>query len=418
MMASQQSQSTNRVFFSVGEPSGDLHGANLIRALKERVPELEVRGMGGPRMAAAGLDTVQDLTQLAVMGIAQVIWNIHRFWRAWKRVCNDLDRHRPDAVVLIDFPGFNWWVARAAKRRGIPVFYYGVPQLWAWGRWRLAKMKRLVDHVLCKLPFEAEWYQAQGVQAHYVGHPYFDELLSQRLDRDFLRQLQQDEAPLVTLLPGSRRQEVRFNLPLLLRAARAVSEQVHPIRFAIAGFNDEQAHMAKEIVAENQWPEQIPLRIDVRKTAELIAGADACIACSGSVSLELLFHLRPAVVVYRIKRSTWFLVRWLLLKVRYITLVNLLACEDRFEVGKGPYDASTADRIRVPYPEYAGYWDSSPQVAHHIVEWLTAPSQRAACVALLEPLRARMAEAGASHRAASYILDQLGLNPRATEAAA
>ncbi len=413
-MTSNRLPSQGRIFFSVGEPSGDLHGANLIRELKRQAPDIEIRGMGGPRMADAGMELVEDLTQLAVMMILHVALNIHRFWRALKRVREELDRQRPDAVVLIDFPGFNWWVARAAKQRGIPVFYYGVPQLWAWGRWRLGKMKRLVDHVLCKLPFEAQWYREQGLQAQYIGHPYFDELLARQPDDAFLAQQRDTAGQLVTLLPGSRRQEVRFNLPLQLQAARLIAAQVADTRFAIAAFNDEQAETAAALATEAE----VDVAIHVGKTTELIAAADACLACSGSVSLELLFHLRPAVIVYKVKRSTWLLVRWLLLKVRFITLVNLLACEDRFETSKGPYDPSSSDAEYVPFPEYAGYWDCSPQVAAHVVQWLKEPRRRAALVAKLVPVRESLVQAGASQRAADYILQQLGYDVMATEAAA
>ena len=415
-MKAASTSASQRIFFSVGEPSGDVHGANLIRVLRQRAPQLEVRGMGGPRMAAAGMELLTDLTQLAVMGLVQVITKIPTFWRLYRRVCDDLDRHPPAAVVLIDFPGFNWWVARAAKRRGIPVFYYGVPQLWAWGRWRLAKMKRLVDHVLCKLPFEAQWYRQQGLQAQYVGHPYFDELLARRLDAEFVRAQQDSAGPLVTLLPGSRRQEVRFNLPGLLKSAREIRKRIPQARFAVAAFNEEQAAMVQAALKEQR--ESVPIEVHVGRTAELIAAAEACIACSGSVSLELLYHLRPSVIVYRTRRSAWFLLRWLLLKVRYITLVNLLACEDRFETSKGPYDPQTSDLEQVPFPEYAAYWDCSFQVAQHVVQWLQDPARKAACVALLEPLRAELAKTGASARAADYILAHTQGKQQATPAAA
>ena len=143
-----------QVFFSVGEPSGDLHGANLIEALKQRHPDCEFVGYGGPRMAAAGCRLHADLTQLAVMWVAQVVWNIRKFLRLLAEAEAYFKQSRPDAVVLIDYPGFNWWIARKAKAQGIPVVYYGTPQLWAWASWRVSKMRRFVDHVLCKLPFE------------------------------------------------------------------------------------------------------------------------------------------------------------------------------------------------------------------------------------------------------------------------
>ena len=163
-----------KIFFSVGEPSGDLHGANLIRQLRARRDDLELVGYGGPLMAEAGCHLHEDLTRLAVMWFVRVLINLHKFAALVSRADRYFRHQRPDAVVLIDYPGFNWWIARRAKVHGIPVFYYGTPQLWAWAGWRVKKMRRYVDHVLCKLPFEVDWYRQRACNATYVGHPYFD----------------------------------------------------------------------------------------------------------------------------------------------------------------------------------------------------------------------------------------------------
>ena len=164
------------IFFSAGEPSGDLHGANLIRQLQARCPGLQAVGYGGPKMAEAGCQLHADLTALAVMWFARVLVNLHKFWGLVSRADRYFRHHRPDAVVLIDYPGFNWWIARRAKVHGIPVFYYTPPQIWAWARWRVKKMRRLVDHVLCSLPFEEAWLRRHGCNATFVGHPFFDEV--------------------------------------------------------------------------------------------------------------------------------------------------------------------------------------------------------------------------------------------------
>ena len=178
-----------KVFFSVGEPSGDLHGANLIRELRRHHPDCEFVGYGGPRMAAAGCHLHEDLTRLAVMWFARVLVNLHKFWALASRADRYFRHHRPDAVVLIDYPGFNWWIARRAKAHGIPVFYYGAPQLWAWAGWRIKKMRRYVDHGLCTLPFEETWYRDRGCNATFVGHPYFDQLRREAFDEKFLARL-------------------------------------------------------------------------------------------------------------------------------------------------------------------------------------------------------------------------------------
>jgi len=138
-----------QIFFSVGEPSGDLHGANLIRALRARHADWQFVGYGGPKMADAGCRLHADLTQLAVMWVAQVLWNIRKFLKLLGEADRYFQEQRPDLVILIDYPGFNWWIARKAKAAGIPVVYYGTPQLWAWAGWRVSKMRRFVDHVLC-----------------------------------------------------------------------------------------------------------------------------------------------------------------------------------------------------------------------------------------------------------------------------
>src|SRR3984893_700191 len=157
-----------RIFFCAGEPSGDIHGANLVRHLRQVDPTLECVGFGGDNMQAAGCPLLYPLCPLAVMGNVRVLTNVHSFLHLLSRADRFFRHHRPDAVVLIDFPGFNWWLARRAHFHGIPVFYFVPPQLWSWAGWRIKKMQRWVDHVLCTLPFEKPWYQARGVEAEYV----------------------------------------------------------------------------------------------------------------------------------------------------------------------------------------------------------------------------------------------------------
>ena len=205
------------IFFSAGEPSGDLHGANLIRQLQGQCPGLQAVGYGGPEMAAAGCRLHADLTALAVMWFARVLLNLHKFWDLASRADRYFRHQRPDAVVLIDYPGFNWWIARRAKVHGIPVFYYTPPQIWAWARWRVKKMRRLADHVLCSLPFEEPWFRRHGCNATFVGHPFFDEVRRHADDEAFLAAHRNQPGPLVAILPGSRTQEVVHNLRWFLK---------------------------------------------------------------------------------------------------------------------------------------------------------------------------------------------------------
>src|SRR5580704_8582339 len=206
-----------RIFICAGEPSGDIHGANLVRELQQRHPGVECVGFGGERMAAAGCRLLYPLCQLAVMWFARVLAHAPVFLELLSRADRYFRHERPDAVVLIDYPGFNWWLARRAHAHGIPVFYFVPPQLWAWAGWRVRKMRRSVDHVLCSLPFEEPWYRERGVDAHYVGHPYFDELPGQVLDPEFLARQRGRPETVIGLLPGSRSQEVEMNLSTLIQ---------------------------------------------------------------------------------------------------------------------------------------------------------------------------------------------------------
>jgi lipid-A-disaccharide synthase len=399
-----------KIFFSVGEPSGDLHGANLIRELKRRRSDCQCVGYGGPRMAAAGCDLHEDLTKLAVMWFARVLINLHRFWDMASRADRYFRHQRPDAVVLIDYPGFNWWIARRAKAHKIPVFYYGTPQIWAWAGWRIKKMRRFVDHVLCKLPFEQAWYRERGCRATYVGHPYFDQLRAEQLDTAFIAAQQAGDGPLVAILPGSRTQEVRQNFRCFLRAAKIVRQQVPNARFAVASFKASQA----EIVREQLQGVDLPIEVHVGRTGEIVAAADCAMAVSGSVSLELLFHTKPTVIHYYISRLAMF-VQTFFRKVRYITLVNLLVTDDLYPKRVAFYDRNDPIDAKVLMPEYLTCEDRSRDVAEHVIEWLTDPAKRLERVAQLAALKEVVGHGGASSQAASYILRELNhaARPRA-----
>jgi lipid-A-disaccharide synthase len=391
-----------KIFFSVGEPSGDLHGANLIRELRRRSPDCQCVGYGGPRMAAAGCELHEDLTKLAVMWFARVLVNLHRFWGFVSRADRYFRHHRPDAVVLIDYPGFNWWIARRAKAHGIPVFYYGAPQLWAWAGWRVKKMRRYVDHVLCKLPFEEVWYRERGCQATYVGHPYFDQLRGETLDAEFIAGQKSRVGPLVAILPGSRTQEVKSNIGWFLKAARLVHERVPQARFAVAAFKPSQAQLVREQIRTAG----LPIEVHVGRTGELIAAADCAMAVSGSVSLELLYHTTPSVILYYISRPAFF-VQSFFRKVRYITLVNLLVTDDLFPKKVATYDPRDPADAKVLMPEYLTCEDKSRQVAEHVIQWLTEPAKRAEREKQLNELKELLGYGGASRRAADYLLGEL-----------
>src|SRR4029077_16130314 len=229
------------IFFSVGEPSGDLHASRLVAELKRRAPDLECSGYGGPLMEAAGCRLLFRLTDLAVMGFLPVIPLIFKFIRLAGAARRELAQRRPDAVILVDFPGFNWWIARAAKKLGIPVFYYLPPQLWAWAPWRVRRMRKFVDHVLSCLPFEVEWYRRRSVAAEFVGHPYFDEVAQKPLDGEFLRKqsaARETSIATVAVLPGSRNHEVSQNFPIQIRVMKKLRARLPGVRFLVACYKD------------------------------------------------------------------------------------------------------------------------------------------------------------------------------------
>jgi lipid-A-disaccharide synthase len=369
------------IFICAGEPSGDLHGANLIRSLRQRCSDVEFVGFGGELMAAAGCRLLYPLCQLAVMWFARVLAHAPVFLELLSRADRYFHHARPDAVILIDYPGFNWWLARRAHFHGIPVFYFVPPQLWGWAGWRVVKMRRYVDHVLCSLPFEEPWYHDRGVSARYVGHPYFDELPRQRLDDAFLTMQRSRQGPIVGLLPGSRTQEVERNFPTLVRTAARVRERRPDARFLVACFKESQRRWIDRYLRRFALPTQTW----VGRTPEIIHLSRACIAVSGSVGLELLYHCKPSVVLYRVGAIDLQVARWLKTS-RYISLVNLLADKELF-------------------PEFLTDRCPAESISGHVAQWLDDERAYKELCGELAALRARVAQPGACDRAAHYVLE-------------
>jgi lipid-A-disaccharide synthase len=369
------------VFISAGEPSGDLHGANLARELKRLDPTVRLSGFGGDRMAAAGVELLYPLCKHSVMWFFHVVKQIFTFLRLLDQAQEFFRKERPDVVVVIDYPGFHWKLAQRAKLEGIPVVYFVPPQIWAWAQWRVKKMRRLMTHVLSALPFEHEWLEERGVRSTYIGHPYFDELAAQELHPIFLSTERAKAGRIVGILPGSRNQEVARNIPEMLRAARRVHAAQTETRFLVAAFNEHQAEMARTEAAK--WG--MPVAVHVGRTPEIIELSECCIAVSGSVSLELMYRRKPAVIVYRLRRLDLKLGRWAM-KVPYITLVNLLAGEE-------------------VYPEFLTDRDPSKGVADRILEILTDPKRREQVVRKLDELCEQVAKPGAVAMAARFVFD-------------
>jgi lipid-A-disaccharide synthase len=370
-----------RLFVSAGEPSGDLHGANLIRAMRRREPAIEFDGFGGEGMAAAGCRLLYPLAEHAIVGFVRVLASVPEHLRLLRQAEKHLRSRRPDALVMIDYPGFHWWLARSAKKLGIPVVYFIPPQLWAWGQWRARKMRRLVDLALCPLPFEATFFNRRHVPARYVGHPYFDELRQQRLDADFMAEQQTRPGPVVALLPGSRNQELAYNLDPLLRAARTIHAHRPDVRFLAACLKPKH----QEQVRAGATGLNLPLEVHAGRTPEIIELAHSCVAVSGSVGLELLYRGKPSVVTYRVNWSVMLLAA-MFLKCEYISLVNLLA-------GK------------MLCPELLSSRCQGERMAEHVLRWLGDGVEYEKVCGELRALRDRVSEPGACERAAEAVLE-------------
>lgn len=375
------------LFVSAGEPSGDLHGANLATALLSRQPGLSLAGFGGDRMTAAGVRLLYPLTDLAVMWFGRVIAHLPTFFKLARQAEVYFRSKRPDAVVLIDYPGFHWALAKRAHRAGVPVYYFVPPQLWAWHGSRVAKMRRWVTTVLTALPFEDEWYHARGVRTHYIGHPYFDELAAQTPDADWIATQKRHDKPIVALLPGSRTQEVTSNFPMMVAAARMVRDAVPGVRFLVAAFKDHQAKVCREMLAGTG----LDADVYVGRTPEIIEASTTTIAVSGSVGLELMYRLRPTVVVYKVSPAFERIARRVASR-QLVSLVNNLADRELF-------------------PEVAGGAFDPGRVAAPIIHWLTDPAAHAVMVAELLELKRKVAVPGACDRAAEFLLTELAKKP-------
>lgn len=370
-----------RLFISAGEPSGDLHGSNLARALRGLDPHVELVGLGGPRMRAAGVTLFDALAEKAAMGIVGVLRFIPALTDLVERLVCEWQQRRPNAVVLIDYPGFHWHLAARAKAMEIPVVSFVPPQIWAWASYRAQRMRRTFDHVLCALPFEEDWFRSRGISAQYIGHPYFDELSQQRLDESFIEQMRQPGRPIVALLPGSRGHEVHDNLKIFRRTARHIAGVRPDVRFLVAAYRDDQANWLRQRL----HGEPFDIDVHVHRTPEIIALAAACVAVSGSVGLELLYREVPTVVIYRTSSIYRRIIIPALKNVPYISIVNLLAQRELF-------------------PEYLTDCDQAAGPASHVLQWLNESASRDDVVKHLQMLKGQVAQPGACAAAAEYLM--------------
>ena len=371
-----------RVFIVAGEPSGDLHAAELARAIFRLCPGARVEGVGGPRMAAAGVNVIADLVSDPVMGVWPVVRQSPRFFRLYRDLLVRFSEDPPDVVVGVDYPGLNLRLARAAKARGVPFVLYIAPQVWAWAPWRLKKIARDVSCVLAILPFEEKLFRDGGADAAFVGHPLFAHLAAKPPDLAFRAALRAGlgGAPLVALLPGSRRSEVEGNFPLEIEAAKRIA-LMHPNARFVVPLASERLRPLVERLRGNV----VTLAIAPPENSDdAMAAADAAITVSGTATLHLAAHGTPAVVIYRTSAMGRALAR-LLVVSPFIALPNLL---------------SGAKVL----PEFLVRPGDEGQIANSLLRLLPGGPDRDAAVASLARLRARLASDGVPDRAARWVL--------------
>lgn len=365
-----------------GEASGDLHGAHLVRAIKQRAPEVELYGVGGRHLQAEGVTLLSSSDELGVVGIAEVIKKLGAVYRVFRKLSQFLREERPDVLILIDYPDFNLRLAKVAHKLGVPIIYYISPQVWAWRSGRVKLIQRLVAKMIVIFPFEKAFYQRHGVDVEWVGHPLADTVAASLTKEEFCRQHGLNPAhPIVGLLPGSRESEVQRLLPVLLDAARLIKQAMPNTQFLLPVASS----LETSAILTQTLPSDVH-RIQ-RQTYDAISAADLIITASGTVTVETALLETPMIITYIVSPLTYWLGKRFI-HVPFIGMVNLIA-------GK---------QIA---PELIQDAATPPRIADEAVRLLRDPDRRSAIQDELKTVRRKLGEPGAPGRAAAVILDIL-----------
>lgn len=367
-----------------GEASGDDRAGSLLQALRAQAPGLAFFGIGGPQMRAAGMDTLYDVSDMAVMGLTEVLRRYGFFRRVFRHMLQEARRRRPAAVILVDYPGFNLRFAAKAHALGIKVIYYICPQVWAWHQSRIPRMARIIDRLITIFPFEPRYFAATNLRVDFVGHPLVDEAAQAwNLPEATLPWTGE---PRVALLPGSREQELRRLLPDLWATARRL-EQEHPqVSFLIAAPNDAiRARLLSLLAALPAGPRN--WSVVSGQTREILRQAHAAIVASGTATLEASLMLCPMLIVYRTSPLTYALARRLV-RVSHIGIVNIVA-------GRGIC------------PEFIQHEVHPAALAAALAPLLADDRRREAMRADLQQVNHALGAGGAAERAAAIVLDEL-----------
>jgi len=374
------------VMIIAGEASGDLHGANLVKALQAREQDIFFCGIGGRALEEAGVRIIVDASTLSVVGIIEVVSKGFSIWQGLSKAKQLLKSLRPDLLILIDFPDFNLHVAAKAKKLGIPVLYYISPQLWAWRAGRVKKIKQLVDHMAVILPFELDFYKEHGVPATYVGHPLLDG------DTPPAATGGADDGPdketIIGILPGSRDKEVIRNLPTMFLAAEMIQRELGQVKFVVSQAPSVQKELMDAIIANHGG--NVEYRVATDQVGKVFRMCRLVIAVSGTVTLEAAIWGTPTVIMYKLSPISYWLGR-ALVKIDHIGLVNLIAG-------------------RRVVPELVQQEASPANIARIVLDLLGDEDNLESIKAGLAEVRAVMGKAGASNKVAEIALTMLDPN--------
>lgn len=375
---------------SCGEPSGDLYAGALAAEILQASPSTVITGFGSDRLKAAGASLVGDFSGLSVTGLMEVARVLPRTYATYRRLIDDAETTRPDVFVAIDFPDFNFRLAAAVRKRGVPVVYYISPQLWAWRRGRMRTMRRIADRVLVIFPFEEAIYREADVPVQWVGHPLLDVAKTPEPRTAFLARLQLDpNRPVVALLPGSRHNELHAILPDLVNAALLIRDRVPGVQWIVA----RAPHLDSEAFAPlTRLAGQVAMV--EHQTDDVLAAADLALVASGTVTVQAALHECPMVVVYRLSALTYRLGKPFV-HVDTYAMANLVAG-------------------RRVVPELIQEDFTPERVAAEALRVLTDPAHAASVRRSLREVRGKLGEPGASRRAAAAVLEvaRAGRNDR------
>lgn len=370
---------------SCGEPSGDLYAGALAVEIRRRQPDATIFGLGGQRLMAGGGELIADYRGLSVTGLVEAIRVLPKSLAVFNRLVDAARTEKPQALVLIDFPDFNFRLAAAVKKLGVPIVYYISPQLWAWRKSRMQVMKRLADRVLVIFPFEEQIYRDAGVPVQFVGHPLVDLARAQEPKDSFLREIGLDASrPIVALLPGSRPNEVERLLPVMRDAVAKISAAMPDAQFVTA----RAPSLDDRLFSNIKWNAARPVEV-LARTDDALAISDVAITASGTATVQAALHGRPMVVVYRLSPLTYRLGRKFLL-VQHVAMVNLIA----------------GRRI---VPELIQENCTAENIAAETLALLTSAERAEGTRRALEDVRAKLGGPGASGRAAEAVLDLIRL---------